>query len=150
MNTKQIDDILKRTCCHYRGTFARDELMKQHFSFRDGRDVYLVVNSDPASKLGTHWYAIYLSPSGEGFFFDSFGRHNIPSHFKKWMFRHCKCWSYSAILCQSIMSDKCGEFCIMFILYMCKYNDFEKLASVLTNDTMLNNKIVDQFINSLL
>ena len=70
MNTLQIERLLKKDLKSktiFKKVCALDQLEKPTFS-----SAY-VINSDPSSKPGEHWVAVYFDKRGRGEYFDSYG-----------------------------------------------------------------------------
>jgi len=90
------------------GVFARDELPDVR---KEQRPFALVLNTDPRSKPGQHWLALFGPPDGPIELFDSFGlapsvynlAHLSPTH--------------SRIQFQSSNSAYCGHYCIYFLYH---------------------------------
>ena len=70
MNTLQIERLLKKDLKSktiFKKVCALDQLEKPTFP-----SAY-VINSDPSSKPGEHWVAVYFDKRGRGEYFDSYG-----------------------------------------------------------------------------
>ena len=70
MNTLQIERLLKKDLKSktiFKKVCALDQLEKPTFP-----SAY-VINSDPSSKPGEHWIAVYFDKRGRGEYFDSYG-----------------------------------------------------------------------------
>lgn len=75
----------------------------------------LVINTDVAARPGKHWLAIYIDCFRRGVFFDSYGfepRHPALIDFLQ---RHTVYWRFNDIQIQSLLSKKCGLFCLYFL-----------------------------------
>ena len=99
----KINEILENNK-NYIGTFSKDNapILKDNQS--------TIVNLADSNKTGTHWIAMKFINS-KLFYFDSYGIPFIPDIIKK---------QYNKIITnihriQSIDSNECGKFCIMFI-----------------------------------
>ena len=81
MNTLQIERLLKKDLKSktiFKKVCALDQLEKPTFP-----SAY-VINSDPSSKPGEHWVAVYFDKRGRGEYFDSYGpiaRSPFSNHF---------------------------------------------------------------------
>ena len=74
MNTLQIERLLKKDLKSktiFKKVCALDQLEKPTFP-----SAY-VINSDPSSKPGEHWVAVYFDKRSRGEYFDSYG---LPLH----------------------------------------------------------------------
>ena len=70
MNILQIERLLKKglkSKTIFKKVCALDQLEKPTFP-----SAY-VINSDPSSKPGEHWVAVYFDKRGRGEYFDSYG-----------------------------------------------------------------------------
>src|SRR5664279_2080844 len=89
MNTSQIDSILESdSVCKslFQGVYSVDTL--------PSKPRLLVCNTDPSTKPGSHWIAIYVDKNGRGEYFDSFGR--APQReFEHYMNKHCRVWTFN-------------------------------------------------------
>ena len=123
----KINEILKNDE-NYIGTFSKNNvpILKNNQS--------TIVNLADSNKNGTHWIAMKFI-NNKLFYFDSYAIPFIPDIIKK---------QYDKIITniyriQSIDSNECGRFCIMFIksniqnesdyikfLLQCHKNDFQK------------------------
>ena len=99
----KINEILKNDK-NYIGTFSKDNvpILKNNQS--------TIVNLADSNKNGTHWIAMKFI-NNKLFYFDSYAIEFIPDIIKK---------QYDKIITniyriQSIDSNQCGRFCIMFI-----------------------------------
>ena len=138
MNTKEIDELLKATCKQdFQGVFSTDTLPSQPKLF--------VCNTDPSTKPGEHWIAIYVSKDGRGEYFDSFGR-KPEKHFIGYLNEHCRNWIYNKRQLQSIISSFCGYYCCLYCMYRCGGFDLNRVVNLFTTDTAFNDSIVHAFV----
>jgi hypothetical protein len=138
MNTKEIDELLKATCKQdFQGVFSTDTLPSHPKLF--------VCNTDPSTKPGEHWIAIYVSKDGRGEYFDSFGR-QPEKHFIDYLNEHCRNWIYNKRQLQSIISSFCGYYCCLYCMYRCRGFDLNKVVNLFTTDTAFNDSIVHAFV----
>ena len=122
------------------GVFALDKLPEKKIKL----PASLIINNDVSSKKGEHWVALVLTKN-EAFYFDSFGLpiidRQILAFLSKQKYRKV---TYSTKCIQSIYSDKCGLFCILFVKIVKtqkKYKKFLKMFSeknLYVNDQLLN------------
>lgn len=108
----------------------------------------MVINTDPHTKPGMHWIAIYVDSSGHGLFFDSYGNPPfVPDHINR-LRKNCKTFRWNSLQLQSPLSDVCGQFCIMFLQYMSNGLGFEKFISNFSDDLKKNDAIARNFVRS--
>ena len=135
MNTDQIVRILKHVN-KFQGVFSADTLPDY--------PRLLVCNTDPSTKPGIHWIAIYVN-DGRGEYFDSFGR-PPEGVFETYMNRHCTVWTFNKRQLQSIISSFCGFYCCVYCICRSRELDLPRIVSMFTNDTGFNDYIVHRFI----
>ena len=119
MNTKQIARLLKGNVYAkriFKGVYPRDEIP----SVVKYPSAY-IFNSDPSSKPGEHWMALYFDKKKRGEYFDSFGigpqMHNLTSFMNK----HSSIWQYNTVMIQ-------GPFrlCVGIIVFNTCFVDVEE------------------------
>jgi len=140
MNTSQIATILEADpVCRtmFQGVYSVDTLPPN--------PRLLVCNTDPSTKPGSHWIAIYVDKNGRGDYFDSFGR--APNReFEDYMNKHCRVWTFNRKQLQSVISRFCGFYCCFFCLFRSRCVDMINIVKHFTSDTALNDSIVHGFI----
>jgi len=94
------------TPARWLGVFARDELPELD---KEARPFALVLNTDPRTKPGQHWLAIFGPEDGPIELFDSFGLAPSTYHLE-----HLSP-AYSTFTFQSLRSSCCGHYCIYFL-----------------------------------
>lgn len=120
----EIDTVMKKFP-QYLGTIAHNEINKLHINPRS--EGGFIINTDPISKPGRHWQAIYFDarPSGnnEIDFYDSFGDpvdKNILKDLKdvanKLDAKTYLKFKENRIKQQSDLSSNCGFFCMKFLI----------------------------------
>ena len=118
MSNLKIDEILKNNE-NYIGTYSKDNVtvLKNNQS--------TIINLQDSSRMGSHWVG-YKKIGFKIFYFDSYGVAFIPDIIKKQYPNHKFICNIYRI--QSMDSNQCGRFCILFIKSNIKnendYNDF--------------------------
>ena len=74
----------------------------------------LIINTDPADGEGEHWVSVYINSEGVGVFFDSFGL-GPPSKLRDFLRQNTVSWYHNSIPLQSVVSSKCGYYCLYFL-----------------------------------
>jgi hypothetical protein len=136
MNTAYIERLL-RNQPNFQGVFSSDTLPTN--------PRLLVCNTDPASKPGEHWIAIYVDKNGRGEYFDSFGR-PPNKHFERYMNSRCSVWTFNKKRLQSVISGFCGYYCCLYVVLRCRGHDMTKIVGMFTNDTGYNDWLVHRII----
>ena len=138
MDTNEIDRLLANEK-NFVGTFALDKLPQKKIKV----PASFVINNDISSKKGDHWVSLVLTKNG-AFYFDSFGLPIIDKQILSFLSRQkFKKVVYSTKCIQSISSDKCGLFCILFIKIVKNKKKFERYLEMFSDKNLALN---DQFI----
>lgn len=112
----------------------------------------IIVNTDPSNEPGTHWVAFYFHNASMYEFFDSFA---LPIDMYPYIFNTVKslsCIGSCLFPIQSLHSNKCGHFCIFFILSLAKGYNFHSILGNFSDSDLGSNdlfvSIFDQFSDS--
>lgn len=150
MNSSEINAILKfnqKTKPFFQGVYASDTLPIHITKL----PILLICNTDPISKPGEHWVSIFISQKRKGEYFDSFGLPPSNQNIINFLKRNCKELKYNKHMIQSLFSNYCGQFCIMYVYHKANkksLNFFLKLFN--RKKPILNNNIVFKFFNKTL
>ena len=89
--TNQIFKLLAKRCKGtFLGLFARNKLPKV---LPRGRNVSLIINTDPDFRRGQHWVAMHFKKNGTAEYFDSFGLPaSVHPPFERYFKKHCRKW----------------------------------------------------------
>ena len=140
MNTDDIELFLRAdSVCRrvFQGVFSLDTLPTN--------PTLLISNTDPSTKPGRHWVAIFVDENARGEYFDSFGE--PPSrHFRDYMNRHCCEWVFNKRQLQSIISTFCGFYCCMYVMLRSRGVELNCTVALFTSDTGFNDSIVHSFV----
>lgn len=110
----------------------------------------LVINLDDHTRPGSHWVAVYFDTSGRGHYFDSYGIPPLhPVHLDA-LRRNCKIYEWNKEQFQSISSNVCGQFCIMYLYHMCYGGTIKSFSKFFSDEFTDNDRIVDEFHKGLL
>ena len=132
MSNLKIDEILKYDK-NYIGTFSKDNvpLLKNNQS--------TIINLQNSNKNGSHWVS-YKRIDYKIFYFDSYGVAYIPDIIKKQYPNHKFICNIYRI--QSIDSNQCGRFCILFVKSNIKNeNDYNNFLLQFEKNNFLKNDI---------
>ena len=146
MDTRTIDQVLRKHCNIYRGTYSSDTLPNILESWRP---LVIVVNTDPSAKPGTHWICMFFDECGHGEFFDSFGQYPN-TRFERYMNTYCTAWSYNNKQLQSLISRFCGHYCIWFCVFKARKYSLTALLRNVSSDTGLNDYLAHKFACTLI
>lgn len=117
------------TTLHYAGVFARDEIPYSIMK----RPLGIVVNTDPSSKPGKHWVAIFIDKSGHGYYFDSYGLPPIHKEIMDFLKNNSRLYCFNPFRVQGD-DETCGYFCLYFLVMMSKQNQLHFGKDLNEND----------------
>ena len=100
-----------RTNSYFVGVYPSDRLPVQRVSW----PCCVVINSDPAAEEGEHWVAVYITGGGLGVYFDSYGLYPANQNIQDFLGRNTRLWHWNRQPIQSVLSDKCGYYCLYFL-----------------------------------
>ena len=144
MWSTEIENILQ-TSKNFLGCFAIDEL--PHFPWR--LPVSLIVNTDISTGNGVHWLALVME-GDECFYFDSFGLPILEENLIDYLDPYYNVVTYSDVCVQHFDSNKCGEFCILFIKFVNSKSTYEKFLSQFNLFNIAeNDDIVEEWMNTI-
>lgn len=105
----------------------------------------LVFNTDPCTEPGEHWVAVYLTPDGQGEYFDSYG---VPPTGRVKRFLGQRTWNviYNGVQLQGLLSSTCGHYCLFYLLHRCRNYSMEDIVNMFSSDMNENDKHVRDFI----
>lgn len=106
------------------------------------RSSAIVVNTDPHTKRGTHWIAIFLDAHGKLDYFDSFGQPPTVRTHIEFVRRNSQQYFYNPQQCQSLTSAMCGHYCLTFLYFRSHAFSMKEFVSMFTNDVNKNDKLV--------
>jgi hypothetical protein len=135
MNTRQLlhcvdqDKLLKKYCI---GVYANDTVPRRI----SARPACYIVNTDPISKPGKHWYAVFLDTDGRREVFDSYGR--TPSAMNV---------DYNPVRIQGPLSSTCGQFCLYYLCQKVRGRSMKEIVNDFSVDFVLNDMCVAEYVN---
>ena len=149
MNGRDLDRILKSnrvTKRQYIGTFPASIFPES------GRDSYsFISNTQEHNKKGDHWVGWFIRDRTVTFM-DTFGRapddETFPDYFSDFIDKFDNV-EFSRVQIQSISSQLCGYFCIQFVYIMSLGLEIDAFIKEYTTDTLLNDILVHDFIQSI-
>lgn len=137
MNTGDLNKHLKHLDC-FIGTFPRDMLPQIK-----KRPAAFVINTDDSSSPGEHWVAVYLPEYGVAEYFDSYGLPPMSEDIHHFLNSVSPSgFLYSNVTLQSVNTETCGQYCILFITARCNDIDLVHVISLFSQSTRLNDMLV--------
>lgn len=150
MNNHQLESIMRLLVGDsFFGVYAEDELLallKRSFK----RPTYMIINTDPRNKPGTHWLAISLDEDGDASFYDSFGFPPdylfYPKSIVTFLKKHAKRVSFHQRQLQATLSTVCGQHCIFFLANKSHGKSYEDVLALYSSDQIKNDSMVSYFV----
>ena len=153
LNNLQLDHLASmhpKLSRVFYGAVPCDRLPK---TLPEGRTAY-IVNTDPQDRPGKHWIALWTYDNVCEIM-DSYGLslrvYGTTYHLEEWLGRHFKYQMHSGKSLQSIFSQSCGDYALMFLIDQVEgrsMNDF--LNRLKKNDFVANDHKVGQMLKSLI
>ena len=147
MNTLQIECLLKKdlkTKTIFKKVCALDQLEKPTFP-----SAY-VINSDPSSKPGKHWVAVYFKKHHRGKYFDSYGPPPTLVRLESYMDAYSLSeWIYNRKTLKAYFSSFCGHYCVYFILFRCRCIPLHVIVSDFIPNLTENDRSISHFIRDV-
>lgn len=146
MNSIQLATILQKdtfTSRKFIGVFASDNIPKTFKKF----PVTFILNTDPHTKPGTHWIAVFVKSNSEVEFFDSYG--HAPNYFKGFIHDYFTRFStviYNDVLLQSHKTAVCGQYCCYYVYLRCRNKPLKRIVNVFGSDLLCNDIRVFNFV----
>ena len=148
MNTKELRDILMSdsfTSMLNPAVLSLDEYLDSEPTFPSMK----IINFDYSYQYGSHWVALYMTSTGAGEYFDSYGGlvKNIQIEKKLKGIRRI---TRNTTMLQGI-STVCGQYCLIFLLMRARSYSFRDIISKLcfTDSSKERDYIVNQLINKM-
>lgn len=136
MFSTDISKCLSKLNVFHNGVYPRDLLPRSVTT-----PTAIVVNTDPHTRPGTHWTAIYISEDRVADFFDSYGR-PPNSTSKDFIQRNSRASRFSTVSLQSSTSTVCGQYCVIFLLFRSRGVSMDHFLNIFTKSTVYNDTII--------
>ena len=145
MNTVQITRMLQADACTrdvFVGVYARDRLPRRVTTFPSA----YVCNTQPHTKEGEHWIAIYVDERGRGEYFDSYGLPPVHGKFVNFLDSQSLTWTFNDKQLQGVTSRVCGQYCVFYLLHRCRGLSLNTIVNMFSRNTQDNDVLVQDFI----
>ena len=144
LSTRDIDDMLKGVKI-FKGTYPSDFIPLTSTKHSQA----YIINTDRDSSPGSHWVGLIIS-NDNCYYFDSFGFENlnldILSSLKNVGLKY---YHFNSQQIQPFYSDKCGFYCVSFILSFVYGMTYSKFIEIFSIDLEKNDQICMQFLNEI-
>ena len=129
----------------FKGAFSSDSVILRSKSQTQA----FVINTDRQGSPGSHWVGLIVS-DGKCCYFDSFGCENLNLDILNALKNvGIKRYNFNSKQIQSVYSDKCGFYCVAFILSFCYGISYRKFIDIFSDDLAKNDEICLQFLNEI-
>lgn len=125
---------------HFVGVFASDTLPHTI----QQKPALIIVNTDPISRPGAHWQAIYIGCFGRGEHFCSYGLGPYEAKIRQFMDRQCSLWTKNTIDLQAFDSAVCGQYCTMYLLCKAHGYSMQDFVSIFSSDCNQNDELINK------
>lgn len=144
MYSTQIETMMKNVP-HFLGVFARDNLPRpEYYPFS------LISNTDLETENGTHWLAIFVDESGNGFYFDSYALQPFYKEFQSFLKTFSPNgykWNRKELQCTTCVT--CGEYCCCYIILRTAGYSHRNFLDIFSDNSEANDKIVKNLFKIL-
>lgn len=145
MDTLQIKRALRGLRAASIGVYAADRIPRTL-----SLPAAIVANTDASDKSGSHWVAFYVDKNAFATFFDSYGfPPSSPFHLER-LKKNCARFQCNRKKLQSVDSQVCGEYCIMFLYHMCSGISLRSFVNLFSSNTRSNDRTVSKFYKDII
>jgi hypothetical protein len=147
MDELLVEKILKKDVATkkiFLDAYARNEL-----PVRPPYPSCFIINTDPRSKPGEHWLAVYYNRNGYVDFFDSYGHSPAFFNLENYLNKTSTGWSFNKRRIQGD-SELCGLYAILFLIFRARdksdfffkqfSNNYEKNDKILYDQLKIYSK----------
>jgi hypothetical protein len=132
MYSSQIRRVLTldpETNKNFVGVYALDQLPKRHLV--SSKPLAFVVNTDPASKPGEHWVAVYYGGNETKTveYFDSYGMPPQQMPLFEFVVNNGQNYVLNNRQLQGYDSTVCGHYCIAYLYKRCRGQSMESICN---------------------
>jgi len=154
LNNLQLDYLARTNpslCCVFHGTVPCDRLPRT--VPQEGPTAY-IVNTDPHDKPGFHWIALWADRD-KCEIMDSYGlpldTYGTSEPIQAWLDRHFKYQIHHGKSLQSLFSQSCGDYALMFLIDLAEGRDMNDFLNCFKkNEFVENDRKVGQMLRRLI
>jgi len=142
MNTLQINKILVEDLYsrrYFKKVVAIDQLPS---IFRKIKNSAYVINSHKQNQDGEHWIAVFYDSDSNCEFFDSFAMGPEFYGLENFLNKTSNSCVTNKFALQSIFSNFCGFYCVLFVLVRSRIISFENFLEYFDVDCVKNDEII--------
>jgi hypothetical protein len=76
----------------------------------------IIINTDVHTEPGSHWFAVHVTRSSSGYYFDSYGLLPLVPAIRHFLRRACTHWSYTTRTLHVFTTDVGGQYGCLFAI----------------------------------
>jgi hypothetical protein len=134
----------RRNECRFSvGVYAADKI-----PYKILKPAAFIVNTDYSHQPGLHWVAFFIPMKGKTEYFDSYGIEPFVDTHVKFLANHK--WTFNNIEMQSLTSNVCGHYCLMFLASRMNGHSLHKFQSLFTKNLKGNDALVKKCSKNVL
>ena len=116
------------------GCFPSDKLPEFPTEFPKS----MIINTDETNQPGDHWVALVLTKD-KCYYFDSMGMPILEENIMNYIEPHYNDIKYSNSRIQDLKSNKCGAFCVCFVLFVTNDKTFRNFLKLFSKKNLSSN-----------
>ena len=109
-----------------------------------------VINTDPSTKPGQHWVAVYITRDGVGEYFDSYRQPPSLSSITTFLKQNTRQTVHNRTNLQGPLSAVCGQYSMFFLLHRCRNIHMDTIVGFFSTDKGGNDVAVNDFFRKKL
>lgn len=137
MNSLEILQALHHLSVKYVGVYPADRLPRMWT-----RPTAIIANTDNHDRAGQHWIAFYIDEQGAGTYFDSYGLPPLDPRFLLRLRRNSTTYQWNNQTLQGMFSQACGQYCCVFLYFMCNGYNLRCFLNQFTMDSERNDRLI--------
>ena len=148
MNSIQILEALSNdrySKKYFNSVLSIDELPTETRKFKS---VAYVINTDKRSGKGEHWLSVFYDAKSNCQFFDSLGLGPEIYGMEDFLLLTSKSTQINKFAIQSVFSEYCGYYAILFILIRSRNIPFTDFLQFFDQNTIKNDNFIKKFIDN--
>jgi hypothetical protein len=150
MNTIQILEILSNdpfSKKYFKNVLAIDELPNSSKKIKNSA---FIINTDKKTEKGEHWLSVFYDGQSNCQFFDSLGLGPEIYNLENFIINTSKAAFTNKYAVQSIFSEYCGYYAILFVMIRSRNVSFRKFLEYFDQDTLKNDFKIENLIKTFI
>lgn len=136
------DRLARRYFC---GVLSIDQLPLKKFK----RRCMFIVNTQPISSPGEHWFAIHISRSNFIEYFDPYGIKPINQRVQEFIRINGNRYICNDKKIQHDFSKNCGKYCVFYLYFKSRNYTMNQILKFFLNNSMYNDNMINNFYSKL-